>query len=330
MDSAAAETPPSAPTDADNEPLLLTYIIYAIISIVLGVPVYIGSTARDEQREREHINIAGNAPRVAITFSQKRFQPRGEHFRFEVLWRGACSKAQARAIEQYFMDKHGTRVDPRPTNGITKDIDLMAGVDGKDTARLNVTRACTDDDMLAWAAERVWRDSAIVATTAFEKLRDEQCLQVVALELEAAAELTAFATIGRIRDVYASLAPETSMAISQVQSDLNEVVRVLRPDDGQELRDCVRSQLLWYNSDHRGDAYTVRAAVVASQFATLMTALWPLAATNSTNKTLSDTGPRVITTDDFVSEDEAKDELIRNIARTISDHNESDVAFEVS
>ena len=77
----------------------------------------------------------------------------------EELWSGECTLAEARAIEQHFINKHNTRVHPRPTNGITVDIDLF---NGKEPLQLNVVRACADVGMVEAAEQRVVRDTALI------------------------------------------------------------------------------------------------------------------------------------------------------------------------
>jgi len=317
MDSATTETPPRVPTNADDEPPPIRYVIYAIIWMKIDKPVYIGSTFRDYKREREHINIAGGAPRVAITFSQKRFQPRGKHFRFELLWRGVCSKAQVRAIEQHFMNFYETRVSPRPTNGITKDIDLMTGINGKDAGRLNVACACIDEGMIVWAAERVRRDRAIVVSNDKEKLLDQQCLDLLELDMDTAANLTPFATIGRIRDVYALFAPEAPVEITEVQARLNDVkdsMKSIEKGDAQELRDCFYFQMMWCHPDKRHKD-TVSAAVVVSQFDMLMTALRP--ATWTCNYEEKTTTSNLITRPHLDTPEETLEMLVKMVSKKL-------------
>jgi hypothetical protein len=254
---------------------LRSWIVYLLIMIVGDAVVYVGSTYRDEvERGQEHLNICGGSPRVAITFSQKQFQPRDQSFRIEVAWSGVCTRQQARGIEQYFIEKHKTRVYPRPTNGVTRDIDLISGAP---PLQLNVMNATTDRAMVEYAETRVKRDSAIISTDVFEQLRVRQRLEVVALELDVEAQRTSLSVLERITAKYDAMPVTQAVSIAQFQSDLNDVLKS-NSDDNRELRNCLSGLLLYYNADHRGADFTLCAGMATGHFETMWRIVRPTAA----------------------------------------------------
>ena len=114
------------------------FVVYGLVLLFTGKVVYVGSTQRHNERACEHFNLVSGCRRVMIALSRKRFQPVLDHFEMRVLWMGECTTAQARAIEQHLMDRHDTRVHPRPTNGVTRDIDLIDREDPPE--QLNIVR----------------------------------------------------------------------------------------------------------------------------------------------------------------------------------------------
>jgi hypothetical protein len=254
------------------------WIIYLLIMIVGDAVVYVGSTYRDEvERGQEHLNICGGSPRVAIAFAQKQFQPRNQSFRIEVAWSGTCTRQQARGIEQYFIEKHNTRVYPRPTNGVTRDIDLISGAQ---PLQLNIMNASTDRAMVGYAETRVKRDSAIVSTDVFEQLRVKQRLEVVALELDMDAQRTSLSVLERITAKYDAMPITQTVSIAQFQGDLNEVLKS-NSDENKELRNSLSCLLLYYNMDHRGADFTLCAGVAAGHFDTMLRVARPAAQTKT-------------------------------------------------
>lgn len=243
---------------------------YGLKYLPLDVYVYIGSTGREDQRGCEHFNLASGARRVVVTFAQSWWQPLANHFRFDPLWKGKCSAAQLKAIEQHLMDKHGTRVFPRPTNGIVKDIDLFA----REVVprQLNVLRSCTDESLVDWAARHVANSMALVSLTPAQTLEIQYTMDMVRLTATEAASVTAQAIISRSREKYAHHQPLDLIPINEIQADLNAVFRASMEEDGIALRDCLFSMLQWYNADKRGAGYTMIASVVGMVFAGLAAA----------------------------------------------------------
>jgi hypothetical protein len=144
-DATFRETSREAPTDTVDAEAMAVRIVYGVHFLALAKCVYVGSTSRLEGvREAEHVDIRGGARRVAIAFSQRCWQPISDHFEFRELWRGTCTAKELKAIEQVFIEKHDSLVARRPTNGIVKDVDLMAGAYPQ---QLNVVRACTDQGL---------------------------------------------------------------------------------------------------------------------------------------------------------------------------------------
>ena len=135
------------------------YVVYGVLYRCKDRFIYIGHTMRFNVRKSEHYNLCSGARRVATLFAQQAFQPREEVFDIVVLWQGNCSLLQAKAVEQAFMDKYNTRVYPRPSNGVTVDIDLMQPC--VDPMQLNIDMACKDVSSMEWA------NRTLAAYTAF-------------------------------------------------------------------------------------------------------------------------------------------------------------------
>ena len=162
-------------SDLDDD--LVLYTVYGLRYLLLNLYVYVGHTHNKLQRFGSHINLTSGCRRVAIALAQPNVQPVTQHFVLEELWSGACSPSEARAVEQFYMDKHNTRVVHRPTNGVTKDIDLINGASPR---QLNVARACKDASLVKWAGERVARDTQLVVKRSPE---EEQAMRSMLLML---------------------------------------------------------------------------------------------------------------------------------------------------
>jgi hypothetical protein len=204
-------------------------------------------------RRNEHFNIRGGAPRVAIAFAQHRFQPREEFFRFEMVWSGFCTIDELHAIEQYFINKYNTRINPRPSNGFTKDIDLMTC---DEPLQLNINNACNCDEQILWAAYRIQHDSTItVQMNTMDGLILKQCLEVEAYNLDELSKATAYSIIQCAYTKYEAMNKE--VFITEFHSDLNDVKKAYVEDDGQELKDNLNILLLQFNVDKRGKNYSL-------------------------------------------------------------------------
>lgn len=131
------------------------YIVYALVFIPHGIPVYVGSTHREEERIEEHFSCTGGAKRVVIAFAQSWWQPRAKFFKWVVLWRGKCTKSQSKAIEQVFIDKFKTLFGEKTGNDDLTSRDALP-------LKLNLINACTNAKLIKWAINRVKEGSAIV------------------------------------------------------------------------------------------------------------------------------------------------------------------------
>ena len=268
-----AATPPVQGAQQEAESELhdsIDAIVYGLFSLLLKVYIYIGSTKRGDERGCEHFNLASGARRVVTAFAQSCLQPTANFFRFDPLWKGSCSPTQLKAIEQHLMDKHDTRVYPRPTNGIVKDIDLF--VEGVTPRQLNVNRSCTDGALVEWAARRVAKSTALVSLSPVEKLAVQYTLDTVRLVVDEAAAATAQTIISQAGAKYARYDPLAAVAVQEIHADLNTAFRSTTEEDGAVLRECLLSKLQWYNSDKRGVDHTVIASVAAAEFAVLAAA----------------------------------------------------------
>ena len=192
---------PSEPVPKRMRAETRMFYVYSVVFLPLNRKVYVGSTTHLLQREDEHSRLSGGARRIAIAFAQLCWQPLANFFEFRELWRGECTLEESKAIEEFFMRKHGTRVDPRPTNGVTKDIDLMQSDATPD--HLNVNHACTDEALLAWAEERVARDGAIIPyQSPLEREYTRHALAAERMTLEAASEAVAPVLVRRVVERY--------------------------------------------------------------------------------------------------------------------------------
>jgi len=241
-----------------DPPVLVTSLVYALVFRKTSKIVYVGSTVRGGTRWKEHIDLVSGCRRVAIALSRARFQPVLDHFELRELWMGECTGRQAKAIEQHFMNKHRTRVTPRPTNGITKDVDLYAH--NVDPEQLNIVRACSDDPSLDWARLRVQHDSAIVSVrTSSEEHRVKSQLVELLLESQEAATNVVSVRIAHWRAVFAAMRPNELVSIKEIDTAMKDINSAWTEEDGKHLRDVLRCRLLWYNDDKRAnnDGYQV-------------------------------------------------------------------------
>lgn len=255
----------------------MDFVVYTIIFAPTGRVVYVGCTCRDKHRINEHLDIRGGAPRVAIAFAQNRFQPRTMCFRFEIAWSGSCTIDELHAIEQHFINKYNTRIYPRPTNGITKDIDLMSC---DEPLQLNINHACKCTEKVLRAVHRIQHDSAIaVKMNTMDALLLQQCLEVVAHNLDQVSGNTAYAVIQRACTKYEAMANDVS--ITEFHSDLNDVKNAYVEDDGEELKDNTMILLRSFNMDKRGTNYSLRPSTVCGHFLTLLRTLDPSISSSS-------------------------------------------------
>lgn len=249
------------------------FVVYGLRYVPKNKIVYVGSTCRGDGdvRHAEHLNLSSGARRVVLTFAQERFNPLEDNFCMEELWSGACSKKEALAIEQYMMNKHETRVRPRPTNGVTVDIDIIRG---EYSAQLNISRSCKDESMIQEAAARVNRDMAItVSRPNSEKLRMKNTLQEILASVMDIAEQSTASTIHKAMHDVSLLHADQLMNVTQIHQYLNSILTAWTKDDGKELRDQLNAKLRWYNVDRRGSDYTCRSAVVYADLVTLAVAM---------------------------------------------------------
>lgn len=252
--------------------LVSFFVVYGLRFLAKNVIVYVGHTGRArDDRQAEHFNLASGARRVITAFAQPRFQPTVDHFALEELWSGECTLAEACAIEQLFIDKHDTRVHPRPSNGITADIDLFQDAE---PLQLNVVRACTDQARVDAVEPRVRRDTALVVvrkpSVSASIANHLSELMLVANET---AESTACARIQRHLFDLAAMSPSAPVDGTRIHQMLNDVFRAWHHDDGVDLREILMAKLQWYHVDKRARGYTKPAMLVHAEMATLDAAL---------------------------------------------------------
>ena len=197
-----------------------------------------------------------------------------DNFCIEELWSGSCTEKEARAVEQHMMDKHDTRVYPRPTNGVTKDIDLFRG---GPPLQLNIKRSCKEVAMVEAAAIRVAKDMAIVSVRSrSETLAVQNRLQELMVVAMERVECTALAKIRRHTAALSAMVvgkPDAHIGVTEIHQYLNDIFTASSEDDGRCLRDLLLSKLMWYNVDKRGEDYTCPASVVLAELSTLTSAL---------------------------------------------------------
>lgn len=273
LDDTAEASDDSPPTIPAGEVLELRFV-YGTVFLPLDVFVYTGSTSRDGVLERtdEHRRLCGGARRLTIAFAQEQWQPTTDYFEFRELWRGECTLAQCRSIEQHFMDRNKTRVVLRPTNGVARDIDLMRP--DAEPRQLNVLRACTDAALVQWARTRVASDTALVTRlTPSEREQARHAFSMVRLNLESTAGSVALVVARRVHHKYATLPGDADVSTTDAHADLNHILACLSADDGPRAQRGCRSKLFLFNVDHHGADATWRAAHVAAEFAAVLASL---------------------------------------------------------
>eukprot|EP00966_Prymnesium_polylepis_P245172 5671211-Prymnesium_polylepis.1 len=200
---------------------LQLHIVYGITQHKYNSVAYIGSSKRDSQRESEHTNLASGARRVVTTFAQKWHQPVAEHFETNILWMGECTPAQAKSIEQVFMDRHETRIFPRPTNGVTVDIDLLQPPTGR--LQLNVVRSCTDPELIDWAEKRICNDTALAESpSARDMAVARHLVEMEMLSLTEAVDDTASTVVERAIAKFGGFDSNEPVYVTDFHSTLNE------------------------------------------------------------------------------------------------------------
>jgi len=246
------------------------FIAYGIKYIPNDVIIYVGHTGRREGvRSGEHSNLASGARRVVTAYAQGWLTPNEKFFEYVVLWNGYCTLDQIKAIEQYFINLYDTRIFPRPTNGITKDNDLMKY--GSHPSKLNINMACRDQTLIEWATSRVRHDLAIVAVpTELEKLDLDHELAVVNVYMKNAAKQTAVVVLTSLVGKYRNLESMNMVCVTDIHVDLNSVSVVAVEDDGPELKALLQNRLQLYNVDRWSVETTFRASTIASEFETIL------------------------------------------------------------
>ncbi len=259
-----AEAPVATASDTDR---LVEHTVYGMLYLKRSVYVYVGSTENRCRRFAAHANCTSGCRRVAIALAQQSAQPFDDHFPLEELWTGECTARQARAIEQFLINKYNTRVFPRPTNGVTRDIDLIGGAEPR---QLNVAQACVDPALLEWAERRVTTDLQIVKVRApYDQLALTNLLAEILMDgATRLADEVASTRVSELVGFFAALDPEQRVPVVEVHRALVQVRDAVGDDDGQDVRDMVDHHLKLYNVDHSPDR-VLRAAVVASVFKTL-------------------------------------------------------------
>ena len=252
------------------------YVVYGVLYRCKDRFIYIGHTMRFNVRKSEHYNLCSGARRVATLFAQQAFQPREEVFDIVVLWQGNCSLLQAKAVEQAFMDKYNTRVYPRPSNGVTVDIDLMQPC--VDPMQLNIDMACKDVSSMEWANRTLAAYTAVVqCLPRSEQTMLKQCLEIQALHFDEIAAVTAVAMLRGLVCKY-EMSTE-KVGVTAVHIDLNSITTAAQPEDGNELRDALRAQMMWFNADKRGVDYEFSSQGIAAVFRMLLATCSPPDAT---------------------------------------------------
>lgn len=256
----------------DDGESVVFFTVYGIKFLPKGTFSYVGHTGRGEAcRGSEHFNLASGARRVVTAFAQSQHQPTKDYFAMEELWSGECTLEEVRAIEQHFINKHNTRVHPRPTNGITADIDLF---EGKAPLQLNVAKACKDVGMVEAAVKRVARDTALVEVrTPLVQLRIQNQLSELMLVASETAESTACARIRLHLARLEVMPPNTAISVTDIHQMFNDVNKLLHPDDGETLKEVIKARLTWFNADKRGFEYSMPALVVRVDLIAMQAAL---------------------------------------------------------
>ena len=181
---------------------------------------------------------------MAIALCQPHLQPLKDFFRLERLWAGVVTAQQLRAVEQVYIDKLNTRVFPRPTNGVTRDIDL---INGAEPQQLNIARACRCPELTRWACERVARDTQMVPTG--RPAYNQDLAEVLTRAFDEQLDGTSVpATLSKIVKAYGrELTAEQLVGVEDVHAALVQVKRALRSDDGQDIQLMVDANLKVFN-----------------------------------------------------------------------------------
>lgn len=274
----------STMSDVDTPGEPVKSVVYGLKHRPRRKVVYVGSTMCGDARWCGHVNMTSGCRRVAIALSRENVQPVLEHYELDALWEGVCTSAQRKAIEQVFMDKYNTRVSPRPTNGVTKDIDLFRG---EQADQLNIIRSCTDEKMLKWARSRIQHDSAIIVQrTPAEERRLAYELEELLWDVSGKADSMACNKISKWMTAFKHMDPCSQLSVKDIHVALNDVFGSLNDDDGLEMRRVVQCQLKWFNSDKRGgENYSASTVVHIFQLLASMTGM------DTTTSSVVDTPP---------------------------------------
>ena len=256
--------------DATDTSTALSFV-YGLLFLPSNAYIYIGSTDEFDVREGAHFSYRGNARRVAIVFAQKWFQPLRKFFQLDKLWAGRVEdKAELRAIEQYFMNKHGTRLEYRsrePT--LSKDLDLMD--ESVPPRQLNINRACADLVLVAAAAARVQHDLQLaVVPTEREQMKVAHMsdyLWCAATTVERAVPVLLRELIAKYRDADGA----HRISVTEVHGDLVRVRNAATDEDGSDFHWLLKAELVKFSTDRNADG-TWPPRMIAGVFAALVEA----------------------------------------------------------
>ena len=258
---------PTADTSDVGDSATLSFV-YGLLFLPLNLYIYIGSTDEFDVREGAHFSYRGNARRVAIVFAQKWFQPLKKFFQLDKLWAGRVEdKTELRAIEQFFMNKHDTRLEYRsrePT--LSKDLDLMD--ESTPPRQLNINRACADEALVAAAAARVQHDLQLaVVPTKMEAMKVAHMSDYLWCEAEA-VERAAPVLLRELIAKYRAADGAHRIPVSEVHGDLVRVRNAATDEDGSDFHWLLKSELVKYSTDRNADG-TWPPRMMAALFATL-------------------------------------------------------------
>lgn len=250
-------------------------IAYGIVYLPTKTFVYVGHTKRrDGVRSSEHYNLSSGARRVVTAFAQEWLTPNDAFFEFVVLWNGRCTASQIKAVEQYFIDLHDTRVYPRPTNGVTKDIDLMQY--GSVPSKLNINVACRDPSLMAWALSRIKQDFALtIVPTKLEKLELDHELAIERARMNIVATETASAVLKTIVAKYRNMEVSSVVYATDIHADMVRVSQFVTDDDGAELKTLVQNRIQLYDIDRCSTMAPFRPITAAIEFDILLCSCTP-------------------------------------------------------
>lgn len=257
----------NAPDDATDTSATLSFV-YGLLFLPLNLYIYIGSTDEFDVREGAHFSYRGNARRVAIVFAQRWFQPLKKFFQLDKLWAGRVrDKAELRAIEQYFMNKHGTRLEFRsrePT--LSKDLDLMD--ESTPPRQLNINRACADEALVAAAAARVQHDLQLaVVPTEREQMVVGHMTDYLWCEA-ATVERAVPVLLRELVAKYNAADGAHRIPVTEVHGDLVRVRNAATEDDGSDFHWLLKGELVKFSTDRNADG-TWPLRMIAGVFAAL-------------------------------------------------------------